>query len=255
MVYATGLPFKEGEELKYDVHYKYGFVMLRAGTANYRISNGTYDHSTTYQSVLDFKTSAFFDKIFKIRDTLYSHINENIEPIYHRRVINEGDTKFREEVVFNKSTSTYTEARVKRENAVGIKFDTLLHVNNLAYDLLNIFIFARTLDYAHMKIGESIRLSTFVGRNKVNILVYFEGQTIINKSETLKYNAYKLVLDITDEVFNESKNAMEIWISNDKNRIPLKLKAKLSIGVAEADLTSCKNLKYPFSSEIKIPAR
>jgi hypothetical protein len=47
---------------------------------------------------------------------------------------------------------------------------------------------------------------------------------------------------------------MEVWVSDDENHIPVKLKAQLKIGAAEAILSSCKNLKYPLSSEINIPA-
>jgi hypothetical protein len=254
-IYAEDLPFQNGEELKYDIHYKYGFVMLKAGIANYTIKAASFNNKYAWKSDLDFKTTTFFDKIFKIRDTLSSKANEKLEPLYHQRKINEGNTRFRETIIFNKYGDTYSEARVKRENKEKVKFDTILHSNNAAYDILNIFMFARSLDYAHLKIGESFNLSTFIGRDRVNITVHFEGQSVISKSETLKYKAYKLVMDITDEVFNTSNSAMEVWISDDDNHIPLKIKAKLKIGAAEADLASHKNLKYPLSSEIKIPAR
>jgi hypothetical protein len=254
-IHADELPFQAGEYLKYEIHYKYGFVMVKAGTADYKIESSTYRNRNSYRSTLNFKTSSFFDKIFKIRDSMYSHTNDRLEPLYHQRKINEGNTSFREELFFKKHSQAYCEARVKRENNETVKFDTILHANNIAYDILNIFMFARSLDYPNMRIGESLNLSTFIGKQKVNIVLHFEGQSIINKSEILKYKAYKLVLDITDEVFNESKSSMEVWLSDDENRIPLKIKAKLKIGAAEADLTSCKNLKYPFSSEIKISPR
>ncbi|MDR3340195.1 MAG: DUF3108 domain-containing protein [Candidatus Symbiothrix sp.] len=254
-LFANDLPFKSGEELKFDIHYKYGLIMMKAGTANYRLERNNYNGENSYKSVLDFKTTSFFDSFFKVRDTISSHISENIEPFYHLRIINEGKTFFKEEVIFKKSDSSFSEARIRRENKTALRFDTILTVNNLAYDILNIFVFARTLDYKHLKIGQNFKLSTFIGKEKVNIVVHFDGQSIIDKSETLKYKAYKLSIDITDEVFSSPKSAMEAWISDDDNHIPLKLKAKLKIGAAEADLVMYKNLKYPFSSEIKIPVR
>jgi hypothetical protein len=252
---ANDLPFRDGETLKYDIHYKYGLVMLKAGTAEYAINAGSYNNKNAWNSTLYFKTSSFFDKIFKIRDSLYSQVNENLEPLYHRKEINEGHTYFREEVIFTKFGSTYSEAHVRRKNLEKVKLDTILHANNYGFDILNVFMFARSLDYPRLKMGDSFNLSAFIGKRKVNIIVHFKGQAVIEKSETLKYNTYKLALDITDEAFNGSENVMEIWISNDENHIPLKMKAKLKIGAAEAELTSYKNLKYPLSSEIKIPPR
>jgi hypothetical protein len=252
---AEELPFQHGEELKYDIHYKYGFVMLKAGTAIYSINADSYNGKEAWKSTLNFKTTSFFDKIFKIRDTLSSKTNDKLEPLYHQREIHEGSTHFCEKVSFKKFSHTYSEARVWRRNAETLKFDTVLFSNNAGYDILNVFMFSRSLDFQHLNIGESFNLSTFIGKRKVNIIVHFKGQMVISKSETLKYKTYKLVIDVTDEVFSESKSAMEVWISDDDNRIPLKIKAKLKIGMAEADLMAYQNLKYPLSSEIRIPAR
>jgi hypothetical protein len=105
-----------------------------------------------------------------------------------------------------------------------------------------------------MKSSED-NISTFFGKNNVKITIRCEGQSVIEKSERLKYKTYRIALDFTDEVFNESKNAIEMWMSDDENRIPIKIRAKLKIGMAEVHLVSWKNLKYPLSSEIKIPVR
>jgi hypothetical protein len=254
-IHADERPFQSGEELKYDIRYKYGLVMLKAGTANYNIKDSKYQEEFSYQTILDFKTTSFFDKIYKIRDTLYSEINEEMSPLYHIRKINEGNTHYWEEIFTRKCSSSYSEVRVKRANKDRVKFDTIISSTNFGFDILSVFVFARSLDFTQLKYGQSFNISTFIGKDKINMIVHFEGQSVIERSERLKYKAYKLSVDITDEFFHESKNAMEIWISDDKNRIPLKLKAKLKIGAAEADLTYCKNLKHPFTSEVIIPPR
>jgi len=251
---ANDLPFQTGEELKFDIHYKYGLVMVKAGTANFKTIERNYNNIDSYQSILDFKTTSFFDKIYKMRDTLNSYINDKFYPLYHLRMIHEGNYHIIEEMVINKFGKEYTEVRVKRKSEEIIKFDTILTSNNSGYDILSIIQFIRSLDYSKMTSPIS-NISTFFGRSNVKITIRCEGQSIVEKSETLKYNTYKLALDFTDDVFKESKNAIEIWMSDDKNRIPVKIKAKLRIGAAEAYLVSYKNLKYPLSSEIKIPVR
>ena len=253
-VQANELPFQTEEELKFDIHYKYGLVMLKAGTANFKTVESRYNNINSYHSILDFKTTSFFDKIYKMRDTLSSHINENFNPLYHVRLINEGSYHIKEELFFNKFGKEYTEVRVKRESKGVLKFDTVLTSDNFSYDVVNIVQFIRSLDYSKMASPIS-NISTFFGKDNIKITIRCEGQSIVEKSETLKYNTYKIAFDFTDEVFNESKNAIEIWMSDDKNRIPIKIRAKLRIGVAEVHLVSYKNLKYPLSSEIKIPVR
>jgi hypothetical protein len=255
LVYAEDIPFKEGEILKYNIHFKWGLVMMKAGTANYAVQDGSYENNSTYKMTLDFKTTPFFDGIFKIRDTLFSQVNTNLEPLYHIRKINEGKTRFWEEIFVITYGESYTKARVRRQNVETVKFDTILVSDRVGYDMLSIFMVARTLDYPKLMQNQTLRISSFVGTDKVNITVHFKGQAILEKSEFVKYKTYRLAIDIGDTAFNESKSAMEIWVSDDKNHIPLKLKAKLKIGVAEADLSSWQNLKYPLTSEIKIPSR
>lgn len=257
LTYAQDFPFQEGEILNYDIRYKYGLVVMKGGTARYKVNFSNYENEPVVQSTLDFKTSSFFDKIYKIRDTLISYASiPKIDPLYHRRSVHEGGSAgFIEEMKILKHSDTYTEASVLRYRGDHIMVDTIISAENQGYDLLNIFLFIRNLDYSNLSVGETKNLASFLGRRKVNIILRYQGQSIVEKSETHKFKALKFDIDITDDVFTESSNAMEVWISDDKNRIPIKLKAKLKIGAAEADMTSYKNLKYPFTSEIRIPVK
>ena len=248
----SSLPFKEGEQLNYDISYKYGIVMIKAGNAAFSLRNATYNSQPTIKSVLNFKTNSFFDKIYKVRDTLISHVNDNLQPMYHERSVNEGNTKFFEQLFFIKQSDTYTEARVRREVKEKVKIDTVMQVDGAGYDMLNIFLFARTLDYQSLQIDQTFPLTVFLGKQKTKAKMRYKGQSIIEKSERLKYKSFRFEVDIMDEAFAEEKTAMEIWISDDMNHVPLKLKAKLKIGAAEATLSSYENLKHPLSSEVRL---
>jgi len=250
---ANEFPFQSGEELKFDIHYKYGLVMLKAGTANFKVVGSNYKNNNSFLLVLDFKTSSFFDKIFKMRDTLSSYTTENLQPLYHIRSVNEGNYHFTEEIFFNEFRTKYTEARVKRESQKIVRFDTVLTDNSMCYDILNVISIICSLDYSLLRYDQEKTVSIFIGKGKVTVTIRNEGQSVVEKSETLKYKTYKIALDFLDSNFNESKNAIEIWVSDDKNHIPIKIRAKLRIGAAEVHLVSWKNLKYPLSSEVKIP--
>jgi hypothetical protein len=47
-----------------------------------------------------------------------------------------------------------------------------------------------------------------------------------------------------DRVFKEEES-LTVWVSDDKNKIPVRIKAKLLVGAIKADLVNYKNLKYP----------
>ena len=46
-------------------------------------------------------------------------------------------------------------------------------------------------------------------------------------------------------IFKEQES-ITIWISNDKNRIPIRVQADVIVGSIKAELENFKNLKYPF---------
>lgn len=247
------LPFKSGERLAYDIKFKWGIIMVRAGSASYSINDGKYNNKPALKTSLTFRTSSFFDKIFKVHDTLYSYSDINMIPLYHKKFLHEGNTNYTEELFYKQYGKSSTKARSIRylENNQ-LKFDSLLVNSGYAIDMLGIFSFARMLDYNNLKSGDSFPLAIFVGRDVVKMKVHYAGQEILEKNETQKYKTLKFNADIVDETFESHKNAMEMWISDDPNHIPVKLKAKLKIGAAEAHLSSYKGTKYPLSSLVTI---
>ncbi|MDR2627960.1 MAG: DUF3108 domain-containing protein, partial [Dysgonamonadaceae bacterium] len=104
------LPFASGERLFFDIHYRWGIIMAKAGTACYSVYESEWNLKPAYHSTLMFLTSSTFDKIFKIRDTLHSYVNMNLEPVYHKKFLHEGNTNYTEELTFVKSGHDKTEA-------------------------------------------------------------------------------------------------------------------------------------------------
>jgi len=57
----------------------------------------------------------------------------------------------------------------------------------------------------------------------------------------LKFRPYVMA----GRVFKEEES-LTLWVSNDKNKVPLRIKANLAVGSLRADLDAFKGLKYPF---------
>jgi hypothetical protein len=51
-------------------------------------------------------------------------------------------------------------------------------------------------------------------------------------------------------VFKEEES-LTIWISDDDNKMPVRIKANLAVGSIKADLEGFKGLKYPFKLKMK----
>ena len=44
----------------------------------------------------------------------------------------------------------------------------------------------------------------------------------------------------------EEQESVTLWVSNDNNRLPIRLQADILVGSIKADLENFKNLKHPF---------
>jgi hypothetical protein len=51
-------------------------------------------------------------------------------------------------------------------------------------------------------------------------------------------------------VFKEEES-LTLWVTADKNKVPMKIKADLRVGSLRADLEALKGLKHPFEIQLK----
>ena len=49
-------------------------------------------------------------------------------------------------------------------------------------------------------------------------------------------------------VFKEQES-LTVWISDDDNKLPIRIKASLAVGSIKADLDEYRGLKYPFKKK------
>ena len=49
----------------------------------------------------------------------------------------------------------------------------------------------------------------------------------------------------------EEQESVTLWVSDDKNRIPVRIKADILVGSIKADLENFKNLKHPLKIIVK----
>ena len=234
---ADNTSFTKEETWNYTIRYKYGLVVMRAGSAQYQLQAANYNGNPAVRSWLTFKTNSFFDKIFMIRDTLTGYATlPGFVPLYHKRLVHEGNTHFMEEMWTQKFGEDFTEVRVRRIQNEKVRIDTILTTPNVGYDFFNVFLYLRKLNYSDLKPGDKFHITTFLGNKKANLIIRYMKPVVFEGSNKQPRSAFHLSIDVSNEVFSEAKNAMEVWISDDEHHIPLKMKAKLKIGAAEAEL-------------------
>ena len=97
----------------------------------------------------------------------------------------------------------------------------------------------------NLKIGDEVKVDMFFDEETYGFKLKYLGEEIINTEfgniETLVFRPYVMA----GRVFKEEES-LTLWVSKDKNKLPLRIKADLAVGSLRADLEAFKGLKYPF---------
>ena len=238
--------FQDGERAVYTMYYKMGPMWIAAGTATFNVQ----------ERDKDFKLSAVgttfpgYEWVFKVEDKFESHISkETLLPNTAIRDISEGNYKLWDKIDFNQDERVAQYHRGKTSEDTKMKeFD----LEGCMHDVLSIIYFTRNIDFDEFQKGDSFPVSVFLDKHTYNLNVNYEGEEDNVKVKGLgRFNTIKFSPQlIGGEVFEEDSQ-MEIYASNDENKIPLMINSPLKVGSVRAVLTEYKGLKYDLSSLVK----
>ena len=240
-----------GEEIKYDVYLKWGLLMPRAGEARVSFNQSIYKGEPVSLYRLIFHTANIFETIYKMRDTLNCYYNSDNVLFYSPKHTIEGGYDLMDELTFT-YTGEKTSIHSLRYTPTVKKIDTTLMVSSgYVFDMLGATFYVRTLDRKNLKIGDVFPCTVITGRSLIPTSFRYEGQAIVER-DNIKYNTHYYVIDVHDEVFSRKKASAEVWIGDDDNYIPIKIRTKLIIGYAEVHYKSSVNLKNPLNCRAEI---
>ena len=230
--------FQKGEWLKFRMSYS---NFLNAGYSTIEVKETTNKGKEAFHITGKGKSTGLISLFFKVRDNYQSFIyKESLKPYRFIRKINEGGHKKDKEILFDYDNN---EAIVKNYKH---KTEKRYPISSNIQDMLSTLYFLRNQDLSNLKIGEEIELKMFFDQEITNFKLHFLGKETIRtkfgKVKTLKFRP----LVQAGRVFKEQES-VTIWISDDKNKIPLKIKASLAVGSLRADLDAFKGLAHPFN--------
>jgi len=229
-----------GEQLEYRVHY--GF--FNAGTAYMRMTDKYFlvNNKVCFRAEIIGNSSGTFDHIVRIRDVWGSYFDSvYFQPQKSFRSIQENKYRKREETFFDYSKNL---ARVVSEN------DTteMVKISPNVQDIVSGYYFLRLQNYVGLKKNDTLRLNGIFEDSFYNFKILYLGKTRI-KTKFGKTNCFIISPIMPENNLFRGKNPIKMWISDDKNRIPVKVEAELILGSVELDLIKHANLKYPLAFE------
>lgn len=245
--------FSHGERVEFDVYFKYG-LMVKGGGASITITESQYEGIPAWNSELLLWTTGMIDKVFRVRDTIENYITQQ-QPklLFSTKRSLEGNYYQIDNLTYSYKEGE-THVHSFRRNLRAVRVDTALVGGDCVLDILGSLLYARSFDWNEMNLGEQYHLEVAMGRSVIPIRYRYEGQRILERDK-VKFATRYFIVDIYDDAFTESKEALEIWIGDDKNHLPIKLRAKLKIGAMEAYYKEALNLRHPLHCRIEMPKK
>jgi hypothetical protein len=239
-----------GENISYDIYFKWGLIMSRAGDAifSYNKDNSVANASSRYE--MNFKTVKFFDNFFKMRDTLACYYDSDNRLIYSRKGSDEGGYYSVDELTFSYEKEN-TKIHSLRYTPVRVRVDTVFFVAGDVSDILGSVYFLRGIDRNKLQIGDSFPVSIAIGRSTVKMQFVYQSQSIVDHGNA-KYNTRYFKVDIYDDAFESTSASAEVWVGDDDNFVPIKIRSKLKIGYAEIYYNHSSNLAHPLKCRIEV---
>lgn len=230
--------FQDGEWFQFRM--RYGF--LNASYAIATVRETTFKDQAVYHVAATGKTTGFARWFFKVDDYFDSYFEKDIvRPIRFVRNISEGNYKRHVEIDFDHINQSGIMHDLLRKTKTEISFAPNLQ------DLVSAFYFLRNhFDLEGIRVGETASLHMIYDKKpfafQFRFLGYENVKTKFGVVPCVKFRPY-----VEEGRIFKKESGLSLWVSNDNNRIPIKVVAELSVGSLDVDLVDFKGLKHPFN--------
>lgn len=236
----TNENFLVGEKLSYTVYYNWGYLWIAAGEVTFEVKQD----ADQYHFVCHGRTYNRYDKVFKVRDYFESKVDtSSLLPTHFLREVEEGNYIRYDSISFDQQEHLVKEyIGDKRENAKEQSFS----LDHCAHDLLSIIYALRNTDVDVLSPGDELPMDVFFDKELFSLnLIYSEyiAEKDIKDLGEYSVSVFQPTL-VTGNVFTEEA-VMNIYISDDNNKIPLLIESPVTVGSVKAVLSSYEGLKYP----------
>ena len=232
----NNLAFKEGEKLTFRAHY--GIINAAKITMELDASKSKVNNRSVYKSTVEGATYKSFDWAFKVRDKFESWVDADaIATLRYAKSV-------REDNYTDKDYALYMHDSKKLKNT-----DGTLTMPEYTQDIASALYYARSLDLQNAAVGSSFPINVYLDNTIHNLSFKVIGR------ETLKTDIGKIKCIIlrpklvVDRVF-KGDDDMTVLVSDDANKIPIRIKSAIKVGSIKVDITGYSGLRNYFSAKI-----
>ncbi|MBD0284645.1 MAG: DUF3108 domain-containing protein [Flavisolibacter sp.] len=228
--------FQGGEQIFYNVYYTLAGIYVNAGQVTFTTLLEQWAGRPVYHIVGEGGTRSSYDWIYKVRDRYESYLDTaTLLPVRFVRNVSEGSDKKFEQVIFNRSMNMASNGT------------TTYQVPPCVQDVLSAIYYARNINFDRYQPNEKIPFSIFLENEVHNVYVRYLGRERV-KTKYGTFTAIKFKPLLIKGTIFEGGEKMTVWVTDDANRIPVRVDSPILVGTVRAELVQFKQLRYPLLS-------
>lgn len=225
--------FQAGEQITYKLRYG----IFTAAEAVIKVENTPkrFEDKPALHIAADAKTAGTFNFLFKVRNQYETFINpQTLLPYYYSENRQEAKYRHSDKVTFDHENNVITADKGK------------FPFKGNVFDFLSAYYFARNIDVSQLKIGQKLDMRYFLEDGIHSLTITYLGKEQV-KCSLGTFNCLKFNPTIIPGRIFRKNSMLYLWITDDKNRIPVKAHVELIVGSLVMDLSQASGLKYPLN--------
>jgi len=115
-------------------------------------------------------------------------------------------------------------------------------------DMMSSFYYLRNQDVKNLQKGDEIAIDIFMDSQVYPFKLRFLGREVL-RTKFGKVNSLIFQPLVQSGRVFKAEESVTIWITDDANKIPIKMMASLSVGSLRAELEAYKGLANPFKKK------
>jgi hypothetical protein len=247
--FDTNYCFNVGEKVNYHVVYNWHFIWLNAGWVEFEVKKTTFMKRDVYHLYSFGSTFKGYDLFFKVRDCFESYLDmKTLQPLWFKRNTYEGGYEVNNQYLFdhrNNKIFSFTENTYKPflRDTLDMPFCT--------FDVLSLVYYSRNLDFSGLEVNDTIPVSAVIDNELFNLYIRYLGKDTLETKYGHVYNCIKFSALLVEGTIFKGGEDLFIWVTDDKNRIPILIEAKILIGSVKALLSGTEGLRNKMTAKIR----
>lgn len=219
---STVFPWGVGEHLTFSIRWQ----VITCGYAHMEVKELiTLAGNETYRIVTTARSASFFDPFFKVRDRAESYIDKKkLHTVRYEQSNREGSYKKDLTIIYD------------HEHLVAYENDYKFEITKGVQDVLSALYYLRTKD---IEVGKKFEFDVGTGKNNWPLVI-----EVLRKEKVRvpagKFKTFVVMPKLREEGLFKAKGDLEVWITADKRKMPVKMRSKIEIGAITAVLIEKK---------------